>query len=68
MLGLLIALIAVVWVTRLVLKKYPAQPVLFTAGVIMMMLTLVLGLGEILPDKKSTGSAWRFRAGRLPSA
>ncbi|SFI37399.1 C4-dicarboxylate ABC transporter [Selenomonas caprae] len=58
MLGLLIALIAVVWVTRLVLKKYPAQPVLFTAGVIMMMLTLVLGLGEILPDKKSTGSAW----------
>ena len=54
MLGLLIAFVVVVWVARLVLKKYPAQPVLFTAGVVMMILTLVFGLGEILPAKTST--------------
>lgn len=58
MLGLLIAFVVVVWVARLVLKKYPAQPVLFTAGVVMMILTLVFGLGEILPAKTSTGSPW----------
>ena len=58
MLGLLIAFVVVVWVARLVLKKYPAQPVLFTAGVVMMILTLIFGLGEILPAKTSTGSPW----------
>ena len=55
MLGLLIAIVVVAWVARFVLKKYPAQPVLFTAGIVMMVLTLVLGLGEILPAKQSTG-------------
>jgi len=58
MLGLLIAIVVVAWVARFVLKKYPAQPVLFTAGIVMMVLTLVLGLGEILPAKQSTGSPW----------
>lgn len=58
MLGLLIAIIVVVWVARYVLKKYPAQPILFTAGIVMMVLTLVFGLGEILPAKSSTGSPW----------
>lgn len=58
MLGLLIAIVVVVWVARFVLKKYPAQPILFTAGIVMMVLTLVFGLGEILPAKSSTGSPW----------
>ena len=58
MLGLLIAIVVVAWVARFVLKKYPAQPVLFTAGIVMMVLTLVFGLGEILPAKQSTGSPW----------
>ena len=43
---------------RFVLKKYPAQPILFTAGIVMMALTIVFGLGEILPAKQTTGSPW----------
>lgn len=58
MLGLLIAIIVVIWVARFVLKKYPAQPILFTAGIVMMALTIVFGLGEILPAKQTTGSPW----------
>lgn len=58
MLGLLIAAVVVVWVARLVLKKYPAQPVLFAAGMVMMALTICFGLGDILPAKTTTGSPW----------
>lgn len=58
MLGLILATIMVVWVARYVLKKYPPQPVLFVAGIIMMLLALFFGLGEILPSKDSTGSVW----------
>ena len=58
MLGLLIAIIVVIWLARFVLKKYPAQPILFTAGIVMMALTIVFGLGEILPAKQTTGSPW----------
>lgn len=58
MLGLLFAIVIVAIVARCVLRKYPAQPVLFAAGIIMMLLAASLELGEILPDKKSTGSVW----------
>ncbi|MBQ1809458.1 MAG: C4-dicarboxylate transporter DcuC [Selenomonas sp.] len=58
MLGLIIAIIVVAWVARFVLKKYPAQPILFTAGIVMMILTIACGLGEILPAKQTTGSPW----------
>ncbi len=58
MLGLVIAIVVVAWVARFVLKKYPAQPILFTAGIFMMVLALVFGLGEILPAKQTTGSPW----------
>lgn len=58
MLGLLFAIIIVLAVARYVLKKYPPQPILFLAGILMMILALVFGLGQILPAKQSTGSIW----------
>lgn len=58
MLGLIIAAFFVVIVARSVLKKYPPQPVLFVAGVCMMACALFMGMGDIVPTKQSTGSAW----------
>ena len=58
MTGLILAVVVVTWVARYVLKKYPPQPVLFVAGLAMMIMALILGTGEILPAKDSTGSVW----------
>ena len=52
----LIALLVIVLVARLILKGYKAEPVLFAAGLILMILTLVFGWGAILPKGlKTTG-------------
>lgn len=58
MAGLLIAAIVVIWVSYLVLKKYPPQPILFTAGMVMMIAAVCIGVGEIVAAKQSTGSVW----------
>lgn len=55
MLGLLLAIIITVFVARLILKKYKPQPVLMLGGIILMLLTIILGLGTILPEDTSTG-------------
>lgn len=52
----LIALLVIVLVAHLILKGYKAEPVLFAAGLILMILTLVFGWGAILPKGlKTTG-------------
>ena len=52
----LIALLVIVLVARLILKGYKAEPVLFAAGLILMIFTLVFGWGAILPKGlKTTG-------------
>ena len=58
MTGLILAAVVVAWVARYVLKKYPPQPVLFVGGLAMMIMALIMGTGEILPAKDSTGSVW----------
>lgn len=58
MLGLCLAFIVVVIVAYYILKKYPAQPVLFVGGLAMMFIALALNMGVILPAKQSTGSMW----------
>lgn len=58
MLGLLIAAVVVVMVAHYVLKKYPAQPVLFVGGIVMMYIAIALNMGPILSAKQSTGLIW----------
>ncbi len=58
MLGLALALIVVIIVSRYVLRKYPPQPVLFLGGLVMMFMALGFNMGVILPAKQSTGSLW----------
>lgn len=54
--GIVISLLVTFWVGFLIVKKYKPQPVLFMAGLILMFTAVMLGLGEILPAKSSTGS------------
>lgn len=54
--GIVISLIVTFWVGYLITKKYKPQPVLFMAGLILMFAAVALGLGQILPQKASTGS------------
>lgn len=58
MIGLLLAIIITVFVARMILKKYKPQPVLMLGGIILMALTIILGIGTILPEETSTGFVW----------
>lgn len=53
--GLVISLIVTFWVGYLIYKKYKAQPVLFLGGMALMFTAVILGYGQILPQKASTG-------------
>lgn len=55
MLNVLIALFVSVLVGRLIFKGYKSQPVLFLGGIILMLFSIVLKTGEILPVDESTG-------------
>lgn len=56
MIQVIIALLVIVVVARLILKGYKAEPVLFAAGLILMIVTMVFGWGSILPKNlKTTG-------------
>ena len=57
MLGMLIALIVTLWAGYMIFKNYKAQTVLFLGGIILMGCALLLGTGEIVKAKQSTGSA-----------
>lgn len=54
--GIVISAIVTFWVGYLIYKKYKPQPVLFMGGIVMMYLAAILGYGQILGAKASTGS------------
>ncbi|AJQ25513.1 C4-dicarboxylate transporter DcuC [Pelosinus fermentans] len=58
MLGLMIALFFLCICGYAIFKKYKAQTVLLTGGFAMMSVAILLGMGDILPAKNSTGSPW----------
>lgn len=53
MIPILTVLIIVVLVARFILKGYKAEPVLFIAGLVLMIFTLALGWGPVLPQECS---------------
>jgi|SRR5690625_708820 len=55
MLGILIALVVTIVVGYLILKDYKPHSVLIFAGIILMLLSIVLNTGSILPEDESTG-------------
>lgn len=55
MVSIVAALLVTIWVGYLIVKKYKPQPVLFLAGIILMLIAVVFGLGTILSPKDSTG-------------
>lgn len=56
--GVVISAIVTFWVGYLIYKKYKPQPVLFMGGMIMMYLAFILGYGQILGPKATTGSVF----------
>lgn len=54
--GITISALVTFWVGYLIYKKFKPQPVLFMGGMIMMYLASVLGYGQILDAKATTGS------------
>ncbi len=54
--GVVISAIVLFWVGYLIYKKYKPQPVLFMGGMLMMWLAVILGYGQILGPKATTGS------------
>ncbi len=56
--SLVISALVTFWVGYLIYKKYKPQPVLFMGGMVMMYLAAVLGYGNILSAKVSTGSVF----------
>lgn len=54
--GIVISAVVTFWVAYLIYKKYKPQPVLFLGGMIMMYLAAILGYGQILDAKATTGS------------
>ncbi|HEP0307140.1 TPA: C4-dicarboxylate transporter DcuC [Providencia rettgeri] len=59
MIPILTVLIIVVLVARFILKGYKAEPVLLIAGLVLMIFTLALGWGPILPKNvATTGITW----------
>lgn len=55
--GIVLSLIVTFWAGYLIVKKYKPQPVLFIAGLVLMLAAVYLGLGVIYPAKESTGLA-----------
>lgn len=55
MLGVVAAIVVTAWLCMMLIKKTYAPAVLITAGVILMVIAAVFGLGEVLPAKNSTG-------------
>ncbi|AKJ42016.1 C4-dicarboxylate transporter DcuC [Pragia fontium] len=56
MIQVIIALVVIVIVARLILKGYKAEPVLFAAGLILMICTMAFDWGSVLPKGlQSTG-------------
>lgn len=53
--GIVISLIVTFWAGYLIVKKFKPQPVLFIAGLLLMLAAVYFGLGTILPAKESTG-------------
>ena len=56
--GIIISALVTFWVGYLIYKKFKPQPVLFMGGMLMMYLAAVLGYGQILGAKASTGSVF----------
>ena len=56
--GITISALVTFWVGYLIYKKFKPQPVLFMGGMIMMYLASVLGYGQILGAKATTGSVF----------
>lgn len=56
--GVVISAIVTFWVGYLIYKKYKPQPVLFMGGMAMMYLAVILGYGQILGPKATTGSVF----------
>lgn len=54
--GIVLSLIVTFWAGYLIVKKFKPQPVLFVAGIVLMLAAVGFGLGTILPAKDSTGS------------
>lgn len=57
-LGLIIALVVTGLVAKLILKNYKPQPILMLGGMILMVMAITLGTGQILPESASTGFVW----------
>jgi DcuC family C4-dicarboxylate transporter len=53
--GIVLSLIVTFWAGYLIVKKFKPQPVLFIAGLVLMLAAVYLGLGDIAPAKESTG-------------
>lgn len=55
--NLLLSLLVTIWVGVLIFKRYKAQTVLFIAGIMLMIITVIFhfGNGTILPAKQATG-------------
>lgn len=56
--ALLFTAVVTIIVGYLVFRNYKAQTVLFLGGIILMAAAIVLGTGQILPAKSSTGLPW----------
>lgn len=56
--GIVISALVTFWVAYLIYKKYKPQPVLFMGGMLMMYVAAVMGYGQILGAKATTGSVF----------
>lgn len=56
--GIVLSALITFWVGYLIYKKFKPQPVLFMGGIIMMYLAAILGYGQILGAKATTGSVF----------
>ena len=56
--GVVISAVVTFWVGYLIYKKFKPQPVLFLGGMILMWLASILGYGQILGAKATTGSVF----------
>ncbi len=59
MFSVVVSLVIIAWlVYSMIVKKWRPQAVLFLAGMMMLMIAVLAHIGPVLPDKRSTGSAW----------
>ena len=56
--ALVISAIVTFWVGYLIYKKFKPQPVLFMGGMVLMYLAVILGYGQILGAKATTGCSF----------